>query len=107
MEHSATGYTKTKGVVAGSGTYQFIWMPPSTNVGNVVIYVAGNAAIGDLTLNGDHIYTQTYTLTPATVNFHEYLLPPAFRLGTRVADRADLCELFAASRDLPDELYFR
>jgi uncharacterized protein (TIGR03437 family) len=64
MEHSLTGYNGTKGKT-GSATYEFDWTPPATDVGNVVIYVAGNAANGDLTQNGDHIYTNTYTLTPA------------------------------------------
>ncbi len=63
MEHSLTGYTNTKGL--GSGTYQFDWTPPATNVGNIVMYVAANAANGDLTTGGDHIYTKTYTLTPS------------------------------------------
>jgi uncharacterized protein (TIGR03437 family) len=62
IEHSLQGYSTTKG--PGSGTYQFDWLPPSTDVGNIVIYVAGNAANGDLTVNGDHIYATTYTLTP-------------------------------------------
>src|ERR1039458_2013085 len=38
IEHSLTGFTATKGL--GSGSYQFDWTPPATNVGNVVIYVA-------------------------------------------------------------------
>jgi len=65
MEHSDAGYYATLNKVAGSGTYTFTWTPPATNVGNLVIYVAGNAANGDLTDNGDHIYTATYTLTPS------------------------------------------
>lgn len=64
IEHSLDGYSATRG--PGQGTYEFDWTPPSSNVGNVVIYVAGNAANGDLTSNGDHIYTKTYTLTPTT-----------------------------------------
>jgi hypothetical protein len=44
------GYDATKG--AGSGTFQFDWTPPSTNVGNIVTYLAGNAANGDLTSCG-------------------------------------------------------
>lgn len=64
IEHSLQGYTSTKG--PGSGTYQFDWLPPSSDVGSIVIYVAGNAANGDLTPNGDHIYATTYTLTPTT-----------------------------------------
>jgi uncharacterized protein (TIGR03437 family) len=66
IEHSLSGYTNTKG--PGSGTYQFDWTPPSTNVGNIVVYVAGNAGLaGTPTQNGDHIYTTTYTLKPLTV----------------------------------------
>ncbi|MBV9507205.1 MAG: IPT/TIG domain-containing protein [Acidobacteriia bacterium] len=64
IEHSLTGYTTTKGT-HGSATYSFNWTPPATNVGNITLYVAGNAANGDLTPNGDHIYATTYTLTPA------------------------------------------
>ena len=64
MEHSLTGYTSTKG--PGSGTYQFDWTPPASNVGNVVIYVAGNAGPpGTPSQDNGHIYTTTYTLTPS------------------------------------------
>src|ERR1700682_836564 len=65
-EHSLTGYNATKGHT-GSQTYEFDWTPPSSNVGNIVIYLAGNAANGDLTVNGDHIYTNKYTLTPGAI----------------------------------------
>ncbi len=67
VEHSLTGYTATKGQT-GSATYQFDWTPPASDVGNIVVYAAGNAANGDLTSNGDHIYTTTYTLAPAAGN---------------------------------------
>ena len=63
IEHSITGYTNTKGKT-GSATYEFDWTPPSSNVGNIVIYVAGNAAVGNLLPMNDHIYTKQYTLTP-------------------------------------------
>lgn len=50
-----------------AGTFSFDWTPPSTNVGNVRIYVAGNAGNGNGRAdNGDHIYTANYTLTPST-----------------------------------------
>ena len=65
MEHSLAGYSASRGHT-GSQTYEMDWTPPSANVGDVTIYVAGNAANGDLTPNGDHIYTRTYTLTPAS-----------------------------------------
>jgi uncharacterized protein (TIGR03437 family) len=65
IEHSLDGYNATKGQ-ANSATYEFDWMPPATDVGNIQIYLAGNASNGDLTQNGDHIYVPApYTLTPA------------------------------------------
>ncbi len=59
IEHTKAAYD------AAQSTFQFDWTPPSTAVGNIVIYVAGNAVNGDLTPNGDHVYTASYTLTPA------------------------------------------
>jgi uncharacterized protein (TIGR03437 family) len=47
-------------------TYTFMWTPPATSVGNITIYVAGNAGVGNPPIQtGDHIYATTYTLTPA------------------------------------------
>ena len=63
IEHSLSGYRHLYG--QSTGTYQFDWTPPATSVGNITIYVAGNAANGDDQVTGDHIYTATYTLTPA------------------------------------------
>jgi uncharacterized protein (TIGR03437 family) len=48
-----------------SGTFTFDWTPPTTDQGNVTIYVAGNAANGNNQNTGDHIYTANYELTPA------------------------------------------
>lgn len=42
------------------------WTPPSTAVGNVDIYVASNAANGDGSERGDHIYTANITLQPGS-----------------------------------------
>jgi uncharacterized protein (TIGR03437 family) len=47
------------------GTWNITWTPPTTNVGNVMFYVAGNGANGDGNNTGDHIYTANYTMTPA------------------------------------------
>jgi uncharacterized protein (TIGR03437 family) len=48
-------------------TYTFMWTPPATNVGNLTIYVAGNAGVGNPPTDiGDHIYATTYTLTPSS-----------------------------------------
>ncbi|MBL8211562.1 MAG: hypothetical protein JNK87_12650 [Bryobacterales bacterium] len=49
-----------------TNTFTIDWDPPATDVGNVRIYIAGNAANGNNTNSGDRIYTRSYTLTPAT-----------------------------------------
>jgi uncharacterized protein (TIGR03437 family) len=49
-----------------ANTFTFEWTPPAANVGNVRVYVAGNAANGNGTNSGDRIYTANYTLTPST-----------------------------------------
>jgi uncharacterized protein (TIGR03437 family) len=70
----------SKGCAVGTDTVEFIehsfpfpkgtinvsWTPPATNVGSVTLYVAANAANGDTTNNGDHIYTTSLKLTPAS-----------------------------------------
>jgi uncharacterized protein (TIGR03437 family) len=67
MEHSYTGYLSTMGT--GSGSYSFDWTPPATNVGNITVYVAGNGGVpGPPNQNGDHIYTNKYTLTASSAN---------------------------------------
>lgn len=43
--------------------FVFEWTPPSSNVGDVNFYVAGNAANGNTTESGDRIFTTTATLT--------------------------------------------
>lgn len=65
IEHSLTGYDASLGKT-GSYTFNFTWTPPPTNVESITLYVAGNAANGDLTDNGDHIYNTSFTLTPAS-----------------------------------------
>jgi uncharacterized protein (TIGR03437 family) len=64
IEQSLTGYNASRGK-PGSQSFEFDWTPPSTASGDVVVYVAGNAANGDLQPTGDHIYTATYTLSAA------------------------------------------
>lgn len=67
IEHSYSGYTNSlQPPHNGSYTYNFNWTPPATDVGNVTIYVAGNAGVGGAPSQiGDHIYTNKYTLTPS------------------------------------------
>lgn len=51
-----------------TGTINVLWTPPATNVGNVDIYIAANAAPSsnqNISANPkDHIYTAHYVLTP-------------------------------------------
>jgi uncharacterized protein (TIGR03437 family) len=87
IEHSLTGYNTTRGKT-GSQTYEFDWTPPGTSQGNLTVYVAGNAANGDLTERGDHIYATSFTLTPqaqAVPSLDNILSASAFGGYTTVA----------------------
>lgn len=48
------------------------WTPPATNVGNVILYVAGNASNSATTslpdVSSGHIYTSNITLTPGAAS---------------------------------------
>ena len=46
--------------------FDFTWVAPSSSVGEVIMHAAGNAADGDLTPEGDYIYTTSATVPPAT-----------------------------------------
>ncbi|HLG02081.1 MAG TPA: choice-of-anchor V domain-containing protein [Bacteroidia bacterium] len=52
------------GIGTNSKTFSFKWKAPATNIGNVTFYVAGNAANGNNTTSGDHIYTTTQLVVP-------------------------------------------
>jgi len=41
------------------------WTPPSTNVGNITVYVASNAANGNGSPSGDRIHLKSFTMAPA------------------------------------------
>ncbi|MBZ5607299.1 MAG: TIGR03118 family protein [Acidobacteriia bacterium] len=60
IEHTAAG---TRSGVAGGVTFEFDWTPPAADSGNIVFYVAANAANGDGSQNGDHIYTTSLEIT--------------------------------------------
>lgn len=49
------------GVGAGF-TFNITWTPPASAVGDVIFYAAGNAANGDGTSSGDHIYTTSKSI---------------------------------------------
>jgi uncharacterized protein (TIGR03437 family) len=65
MEHSLKGYQTNLGQ-RPSSSYSFDWTPPATSAGNVTIYVTGNAGPGGPPTQGNaHVYTASYTLSPA------------------------------------------
>ena len=47
-----------------SNSWQFDWTAPSSNVGPITFYIAGNAANDDGDESGDNIYTRTFTVQP-------------------------------------------
>ena len=49
----------------GSGTFEFDWVAPSTDVGQVRFYVAANAANGNGQQTGDRIHNANFTASPA------------------------------------------
>jgi uncharacterized protein (TIGR03437 family) len=69
IEHTLKAYQ------ASTSRFEFDWTPPANDAGPVTIYVAGNAANGDLRNTGDRIYTSSYTLTPSSGNNSESTLP--------------------------------
>lgn len=62
ISHTLVG---TRNGTPNGVTFEFDWTPPTTNAGPVTLYAAGNAANGDGTPNGDHIYTTHIQLQPA------------------------------------------
>jgi uncharacterized protein (TIGR03118 family) len=60
IEHTVAG---TRGGTPNGATFEFDWMPPATNSGNVILYAAGNAANGDGNLTGDRIYNTSVELS--------------------------------------------
>jgi uncharacterized protein (TIGR03437 family) len=68
VEHSLSGWEASVNH-KGSYSYQTYWTPPSANVGNVMMYAAGNASSSINTMaaspNTGHIYNTSITLTPA------------------------------------------
>ncbi|MEO5645113.1 MAG: choice-of-anchor V domain-containing protein [Bacteroidia bacterium] len=53
------------GIGTDTKTFTFHWVCPTTNVGTVTFYATGNAANGNNTTVGDHIYKTTQAVTPA------------------------------------------
>ncbi len=62
-EHTLSG---TRNGTTGGVDFQIDWTPPDTNVGDVILAAAGNAANGNATNDiGDNIYTTKVTVSAA------------------------------------------
>lgn len=61
INHTSTG---TSPFQTGVGQWSFTWKAPTTDVGTITFYVAGNAANGQGNQQGDSIYTTSKTITP-------------------------------------------
>ncbi len=59
-------HTLNGGRSADSCVFTFNWMAPSTDVGNITMYAAGNAANSNASATGDYIYTMNQLITPDT-----------------------------------------
>lgn len=74
-----------------SNTFDLFWDPPAAGAtGDVIVYVAANAANGNLHVSGDRIFTNRYTLTAAltarpAVSREGILQAAAFGGGARIS----------------------
>jgi Secretion system C-terminal sorting domain len=71
-------HTLNGGASSNSHTFNFTWTAPSTNVGVVTFYAAGNAANDNGSDTGDRIYTASQIVNPASVGIQEAELTNAF-----------------------------
>lgn len=83
VHHTAEG-TQTRG--SDTAAWQVEWTAPAQPAGSVVFHVAGNAADGDESQLGDHVYTASAAVQQATGNPGELGVPvvadqPAEGLG--------------------------
>lgn len=62
IEHTQAG---TRNGTPNGATFEFDWTPPAAGAGTVIFFAAGNAANGDGTNGGDHIYTTNVRLDVA------------------------------------------
>lgn len=83
VEHTLTG---TRAGTTGAITFEFDWTPPAAGAGEVILYIAANAANGNGQADaGDHIYAASFRLAPAPA---EQTLGPVLAAGTAVVNGA-------------------
>ncbi len=69
VQEFASHRSATITTAIGSYTYSVDWTPPATNVGDIVLYAAGNAANNGAGNGGDYIFNTSATISPAACDF--------------------------------------
>jgi hypothetical protein len=64
------------GASSGTHTFTFNWAAPTTNVGALTFYAAGNACNANGTDTGDYVYTASQVVNPAPVGITEEVAAP-------------------------------
>lgn len=59
------------GLTANTHTFSFNWTAPSTNIGNIKFYTAGNATNNNNDSLGDYVYKTSQLITPFMVGLEE------------------------------------
>jgi uncharacterized protein (TIGR03437 family) len=82
-------------------TINVTWTPPATDAGPVTLYVAANAANGDGTNAGDHIYTASLQLVPPpkapAISPNGVVRATAFRPNNAGPAAGTLLEIYGAN----------
>lgn len=64
-------HKQNAGLTSNSHTFSFNWMAPTTNIGNVMFYVAGNACDNQGDSLNDYVYITSQLVTPLSSGFAE------------------------------------
>jgi len=64
------------GASSGTHTFTFNWAAPTTNVGALTFYAAGNACNANGSDTGDYVYTASQVVNPAPVGITEEVAAP-------------------------------
>jgi uncharacterized protein (TIGR03118 family) len=83
VEHVAAG---TRNGTPDGVDFEFDWTAPATGSGPVTFYVAGNAANGNGNNQGDHIYTNSFSVTEASSTPALVVPPTAYAVRGLVTD---------------------
>jgi hypothetical protein len=64
------------GASSGTHTFTFNWAAPTTNIGAITFYAAGNACNANGATSGDYVYKSSQVVNPAPVGITEEVAAP-------------------------------